>query len=138
MYTCTPITICTCTPYTVYMHPLYVHIYRIPPIISTPPMYTYPLFLLLQYVHVFTALVNKGNCLFSMHKYNEAKGHYQEALSVEATCSEALFNLGLTFKRLGDLPSALECFNKLQAIFKNLPQVLYNIADMYPIPNTCV
>lgn len=77
------------------------------------------------------ALVNKGNCLFSQERFEEACEYYQEALSVEATCTEALYNLGLTYKRLGDLNSAFECFTKLQTIFKNLPQVLYQIANMY-------
>ena len=80
-----------------------------------------------------SALVNKGNCLYAQQKFEDASGYFKEALSVEATCFEALYNLGLTYKSLGDLSSALQCFTKLQMIFKNLPQVIYQIADMYPM-----
>lgn len=80
----------------------------------------------------FSALVNKGNCLYAQGQYQSACGYYQEALSVEATCSEALYNLGLVYKKLVDYSSALSCFTKLHTIFKGLPQVLYQIGDMYP------
>lgn len=47
------------------------------------------------------ALVNKGNCLFINNEYEKAKEHYLEAIGVEADCIEAIFNLGLTNRRLG-------------------------------------
>ena len=77
------------------------------------------------------ALVNKGNCLYAQGQYQSSVEYYREALSVEATCSEALYNLGLAYKKLKDFPAALTCFTKLHTIFKSLPQVLYQIADMY-------
>ena len=77
-------------------------------------------------------MVNKGNCLYAQGQYQSSVEYYQEALSVEATCSEALYNLGLAYKKLKEFSSALSCFTKLHTIFKSLPQVLYQIADMYP------
>ena len=39
---------------------------------------------------------------------------------------------GLAEKKLNRPELALDCFFKLQAILKNHPQVLYQIASMYP------
>ncbi|XP_027044072.1 intraflagellar transport protein 88 homolog [Pocillopora verrucosa] len=77
------------------------------------------------------ALVNKGNCLFANGEYEKAREYYQEAYNVEASCTEALFNLGLAEKKLNRLGVALDCFYKLQAILKNHPQVLYQIASIH-------
>jgi hypothetical protein len=41
--------------------------------------------------------------------------------------------LGLTNKKLNRLEDALDCFYKLHAILRNSPQVMYQIADMYPL-----
>jgi tetratricopeptide (TPR) repeat protein len=43
---------------------------------------------------LITALVNKGNCLYAQGEYEKARDFYQEAYNVEATCTEALYNLG--------------------------------------------
>ena len=42
-----------------------------------------------------SALVNKGNCLFVAGDYEKAREYYQEALSVESLCAEALYNIGM-------------------------------------------
>ena len=47
------------------------------------------------------ALVNKGNCLFIKEDYDRAKEFFLEAIGVEADCIEAIYNLGLVYKRLG-------------------------------------
>lgn len=39
--------------------------------------------------------MNKGNCLFANGDYEKAREYYQEAYNVEASCTEALFNLGI-------------------------------------------
>lgn len=82
------------------------------------------------FVPISLALVNKGNCLYHQGQYDKARDYYQEALDVEATCFEALFNLGLTHKRMDDLQQSFDRFLKMQTIFKNLPQVLYHLGDM--------
>ena len=73
---------------------LYLHFAIISP--SLPPTYTIPTFHPLS----LPALVNKGNVLYSRGEYEAAREFYQEALSVEATCSEALFNTGLVHKQM--------------------------------------
>ena len=47
------------------------------------------------------ALVNKGNCLFIQEDFDRAKEFFLEAIGVEADCVEAIYNLGLVYKRLG-------------------------------------
>ena len=51
--------------------------------------------------------MNKGNCFFAAKEFEKASDIYMEALSVEADCSEALYNLGLSQARLGDHNGAL-------------------------------
>ena len=77
------------------------------------------------------ALVNKGCCVFARGDYEKGREYFQEALNVEATCTEALYNLGLAYKRLDRLPEALECFLKLHSILKNSAHVIYHLADIY-------
>ena len=48
------------------------------------------------FLNLFSALVNKGNCLFASGDYEKAREYYQEAYNVEASCTEALFNLGMS------------------------------------------
>jgi len=45
-------------------------------------------------------LVNKGNCLYNAEDYDRAKEFFLEAIGVEADCIEAIYNLGLVYKRL--------------------------------------
>ena len=49
----------------------------------------------------------------------------------EATCTEALYNLGLAHKRMGRYHEALDCFHKLQSILRDSAQVIYQLADLY-------
>ena len=41
--------------------------------------------------------------------------------------------IGLVHKKMNRLEDALDCFHKLQAILRNHPQVLYQIANLYPL-----
>ena len=78
-----------------------------------------------------SALVNKGCCLYATGQFEKAGDFFREALSVEATCSQALFNLGLVHKKLGRTQDALDCFLKLHTILKNSPLVMWHLADLY-------
>ncbi|KAJ8314795.1 hypothetical protein KUTeg_006945 [Tegillarca granosa] len=80
-----------------------------------------------------SALVNKGNVLYSKGDYEKAREFYKEALQNDSSCVEGLYNLGLSNKKIGRLEDALDCFYKLHAILRNSPQVIYQIADMYPL-----
>uniref|UniRef100_G1NQF6 Intraflagellar transport 88 n=1 Tax=Meleagris gallopavo TaxID=9103 RepID=G1NQF6_MELGA len=82
------------------------------------------------------ALTNKGNTVFANEDYEKAAEFYKEALRNDCSCTEALYNLGLTYKKLNRTDEALDCFLKLHAILGNSAQVLHQIADMYPFLKT--
>uniref|UniRef100_A0A915HFK5 Tetratricopeptide repeat protein n=1 Tax=Romanomermis culicivorax TaxID=13658 RepID=A0A915HFK5_ROMCU len=77
------------------------------------------------------ALVNKGDVYFATGDYEKARSFYREALANEASCVEALYNLGLANKKLSKFDEALDCFLKLHQILRNNFQVLYQIGNMY-------
>lgn len=41
-----------------------------------------------------SALVNKGNVLFAKSEFEKALHFYKEAVNIESSCVEGLFNLG--------------------------------------------
>ena len=55
------------------------------------------------------------------------------ALENDASCVEALYNLGLCNKKLGIYEEALESFFKLHSIVRNHSQVVYQIANIYEL-----
>ncbi|EDQ86081.1 uncharacterized protein MONBRDRAFT_11191 [Monosiga brevicollis MX1] len=77
------------------------------------------------------AMVNKGNCLLAQDKHAEAIEFYHEALAVDSGCFEALYNLGLAHRRLGDLDEALDCFLKLADMLPEHAEVVYQVAAVY-------
>lgn len=74
------------------------------------------------------ALVNKGNCLFMKNDFLGAKENYLEAIGVTTDCVEALYNLTLVNKKIGQYRDALTALQKLQTILSNNPEVLYQNA----------
>uniref|UniRef100_A0A8C0RS73 Intraflagellar transport protein 88 homolog n=1 Tax=Canis lupus familiaris TaxID=9615 RepID=A0A8C0RS73_CANLF len=80
-----------------------------------------------------SALTNKGNTVFANGDYEKAAEFYKEALRNDSSCTEALYNIGLTYKRLNRLDEALDCFLKLHTILRNSAQVLYQIANVYEL-----
>ncbi|XP_027445907.1 intraflagellar transport protein 88 homolog isoform X2 [Callorhinus ursinus] len=88
-----------------------------------------------------SALTNKGNTVFANGDYEKAAEFYKEALRNDSSCTEALYNIGLTYKRLNRLDEALDCFLKLHAILRNSAQILYQIANVYELmedPNQAI
>ena len=79
------------------------------------------------------ALVNKGNTLFVNEDYDRAKEFFLEAIGVEADCIEAIYNLGLVYKRLGYYNESLQAFEKLHTIIPNSYEVIYQIAHVYEL-----
>lgn len=79
------------------------------------------------------ALVNKGNCLFNNEDYDRAKEFFLEAIGVEADCIEAIYNLGLVYKRLGYYNESLQAFEKLHTIIPNSYEVIYQISHVYEL-----
>lgn len=79
------------------------------------------------------ALVNKGNCLNMQSEKEKAKELYLEAIGVEADCIEAIYNLGLVNKELGNLSESLQAFEKLHTIIPSSPEVIYQIANLHDL-----
>ncbi|XP_072303054.1 intraflagellar transport protein 88 homolog [Eucyclogobius newberryi] len=79
------------------------------------------------------ALVNKGNIVFQEQNYKKAAEFYKEALWNDSSCTEALYNLGLTYKRLSHLEEALNCFCELHGILRNCPQVMFQLACLFEL-----
>lgn len=79
------------------------------------------------------ALVNKANIHFVKDELDAARELYLEAIGVEADCVEAIYNLGLCNKRLGQLPDALQAFKKLHRLVPKDPQVIYHIGNLYDV-----
>ena len=87
------------------------------------------------------ALVNKGNCMFMRGELEHARSMYQESMGAEADCIEAMYNLGVVSKRLGDHARALGLFEKLHAIIPNSIEVIWQMADLFDIsgqPRTAI
>ena len=55
------------------------------------------------------------------------------ALDNDASCVEALYNLGLCHKQLKRYEESLEIFFKLQSIVRNHPEVMFQIANVYEL-----
>ncbi|BBN04340.1 intraflagellar transport protein 88 [Marchantia polymorpha subsp. ruderalis] len=79
------------------------------------------------------ALVNHGNCLYSRGDVAGALARYTEAVEVEADCVEAIFNTGLSQKRLESLAEALQTFTKLSYLLPNNVEVLFQIGHVYEL-----
>lgn len=76
------------------------------------------------------AQVNQGNIAYMNGDLDKALNNYREALNNDASCVQALFNIGLTAKAQGNLEQALEFFYKLHGILLNNVQVLVQLASM--------
>ncbi|XP_037095821.1 intraflagellar transport protein 88 homolog [Syngnathus acus] len=79
------------------------------------------------------AFVCKGNTEFVKQDYAKAAEFFKEALRNDSSCTEALRNLGLTYKKLNRLEDALDCFLKLHAILRDSAEVMYQLADTYEL-----
>lgn len=66
-------------------------------------------------------------------EFDRAKEFFLEAIGVEADCIEAIYNLGLVYKRLGYFNESLQAFEKLHTIIPNSYEVLYQIAHVYEL-----
>ena len=56
-----------------------------------------------------------------------ARTLFSEALQNEADCVEALYNLGLVHRQMGDLGSAVATFQKLAALAPENTEVMWQV-----------
>ncbi|XP_031625781.1 intraflagellar transport protein 88 homolog [Contarinia nasturtii] len=81
--------------------------------------------------------VNSGTCEFIRENYESARKYFEMALEIDPTAFEALYNLGLTYKKIGDFENALNCFRKIYATVSNNhhPHVIYQMGNLYELLN---
>ncbi|XP_034464298.1 intraflagellar transport protein 88 homolog isoform X2 [Hippoglossus hippoglossus] len=83
--------------------------------------------------HNPAALINKGNAVFGKQDYERAVECYKEALTNHSACTEALYNLGLCYKKLTCPEEALHCFLDLHSILRNDNQVIYQLVKLFEL-----
>nr|XP_012152917.1 PREDICTED: intraflagellar transport protein 88 homolog isoform X9 [Megachile rotundata] len=81
------------------------------------------------------AYVNLSACAFRKNELNIAKEFLLCALDTDAGHVQALYNLGLVYKKQNMYEEALECFWKLRNIVRHDPQTLYQIGHLYQLMN---
>jgi tetratricopeptide (TPR) repeat protein len=60
-------------------------------------------------------LLSEANSLFDEHKYDEALAKYEELLAAEPTLYQVYFNIGTTYREMGEPDKAIEAFGKVLA-----------------------
>eukprot|EP00080_Pristionchus_pacificus_P009379 PDM69399.1 osm-5 [Pristionchus pacificus] len=78
-----------------------------------------------------TAHVMEGIIAFQNEDIAKAILCMQEALQNDALCMQAIYNLGLIYKKAQNLESALDYFYKLNNMLRNNVQVLCQLASIY-------
>lgn len=78
-------------------------------------------------------LINNGVCEMMRGETETAKAMFEAALEIDATSFEALYNLGLIWKQMGEFETALSYFRKLNisAVHETHPQVIYQMGNLY-------
>lgn len=79
------------------------------------------------------AFVNSGSCEMLKEDNEMAKRYFEEALEIDPTSFEALYNLGLVCKKMGDLEGALNYFRKIYSTVSNChhSHVIYQMGNVY-------
>lgn len=81
------------------------------------------------------AFVNSGACEMARDDLERARRYFETALEVDAMCFEAIYDLGLVCKKLGEFEVALGYFKKIHllAAHQHHPDVLYQMANLYEL-----
>lgn len=83
------------------------------------------------------AFVNSGAVEMLRDDLGGARKHFEVALDIDPTCFEALYDLGLIYKKTGDFENALNCFRKIYATLSNNHHlhVVYQMGHLYELLN---
>ncbi|XP_072754911.1 intraflagellar transport protein 88 homolog isoform X2 [Anoplolepis gracilipes] len=79
------------------------------------------------------AYVNLSACAIKKDELNIARELLLCALETDASHVQALYNLGLVYKKQTMYEEALECFWKIRNIVRHDPQTLYQIGHLYQL-----
>ena len=63
-----------------------------------------------------------------------ARAHFIDAVSLEADCMEAIYNLGLVSKGVGNLDDALTAFKRLNAMLTEDTAAMFQVC---PVQHAC-
>lgn len=63
----------------------------------------------------------------------EARSHFMDAVSLEADCAEAIYNLGLVSKAVGNLDDALTAFKRMNNMLTDDTATMFQVCHW----NTC-
>lgn len=80
--------------------------------------------------------VNSGTYeMLSGDDLEMAKGYFENALEIDTMCFEAIYNLGLVCKKMGDFNGSLVWFRKIHAMaaHSHHPHVVYQMAAAYEL-----
>lgn len=79
--------------------------------------------------------VNSGTCEMIKEDLEKAKGYFENAIEIDAMCFEAIYNLGLVCKRIGEFQTSLTYFRKIHAMaaHSHHPHVIYQLANLYEL-----
>lgn len=80
---------------------------------------------------------NSGVCEMLKEDYNRAAKYFEAALDIDPTGFEALYNLGLVHKKMGDFETSLGYFRKVFATLSNNhhPHIIYQLGSLYELIN---
>lgn len=81
------------------------------------------------------AFINSGALEMIKEDYEQAKIYFENAVEIDAMSFEAIYNLGLVSKRMGDFTGALNYFRKIHAAaaHSHHPHVIYQMANLYEL-----
>lgn len=81
------------------------------------------------------AFVNSGACEMQRDDLERAKMYFESALEIDAMCFEALYDLGLVCKKLGQFEVALGYFRKLHLMVphNHHPHVVFQMANVHEL-----
>jgi intraflagellar transport protein 88 len=65
------------------------------------------------------------------NEFAKGRDAFLAAVDNDASCVEAVFNLGLTYRRMGLNEKAMECFMKLHSVLRHQPEVVCQIANIH-------
>lgn len=81
------------------------------------------------------AFINSGALEMIKEDNEQAKAYFENAIEIDAMSFEAIYNLGLVCKRMGDFAGGLNYFRKIHAAAAHChhPHVLYQMANLYEL-----
>ena len=73
----------------------------------------------------------QGNIAARAGDLMAARAHFMDAVSLEADCAEAIYNLGLVSKGIGNLEDALTAFKRLTAMLPDDTAAIFQVSTFH-------